>query len=1281
MPAELLNNRYRLEAEIGRGGMGSVYRAHDTLLDRSVAVKVLTEADVGSPGRQRLLREAKAAARLNHPNIVSVYDAGTSDGVGFVVMEYVEGTSLHKLRPQGIGEIVSVALQVATALDHAHSHSIIHRDLKPENVMVTPDGTAKLMDFGLARSIASRVTTEGNITGTVFYLSPEQALGQPVDGRADLYSLGVMLYELTAGRLPFVADDPLAIISQHLHAPPVPPSTYNEQIPPLLEALILSLMGKVPEDRPASAADVIRTLQQVVGPSAKAEPSEGQSLLDRVVRGRLVGRAQELSEARMLWQQAASGEARVLLISGEPGIGKTRLARELASQVAVTGGIVLSGECYAEGSAPFAPMGQVIHQAVDRLSGDGSALSEFVLSDLIRLAPSLKNRYPNVPPNPTLEPQAEQQQLCEAVMVLFTSLSQKAPVLLVIEDAHWADGGTLSLLRHLTHRAHTPDLHLLTVLTYREVELDEARALHDMLQELNRERLATRLKLPRLTREQTGEMLAVMFQREITPEFLDGIYRETEGNPFFVEEVCKALIDQGKLFRDHGRWERGVSVEELDIPQNLKVAIRSRVSGLPEKAQEVLRRASIIGREFDWGILKEISDLDEDTLIDALESAEKAQLIEEVHRPGRPHPGTAQRFAFVHALVQLALQESVIGLRRQRLHGRVAAALERLHPDELDVMAPRLGRHFAEAGEWDKAVRYLLVAGDRAMMLFAYTEAVDSYTEALTILKERKEYEQAARTAMKLGLAHHTIFNFKESRQAYQEGFALWQRPATESATELSPAPHAFRMTWQDLFTLDPSLAHWSQECFVIANLFSGLVEQTPEMDIIPDGARAWEVLEGGRKYIFHLRNDLHWSDGVPLTAHDFELSCKRTLDPQLHSHIANYLEGIRGARAFHAGEVPTADEVGVKAVDDLTLTVELERPAGYFLRLIAMLYPVPRHVVEKYGAAWTDPANIVTNGPFGLETWKPGERLDLERNPTYHGRFPGNLQRVELRLVSRPDWPRTLERYEADAEDLIEPPPEEIDRARYRHPGEYVQTPVAGTGFVLFDTTKPPFDDPRVRQAFAQSLDRGTMADVNLHGYFSPGTGGVVPPGVPGHSPDIGLPLDVERAKRLLAESGFPGGRGFPAVQFGVPVFRLGAGEFIQSQWRANLGVEVGLQEMPWREYTVGVIEAPPPIYAVGWIADYPDPDNILRLGLGAYMMLRPGEEFLRRVAEAGQSTNQEERTAMYQEADRLLVQQALAVPLFYVRNHYLIKPWVKRYPASPVRECFWNDVVLEAH
>jgi serine/threonine protein kinase len=304
----LFNERYRLDAEIGRGGMGVVYRAHDTLLERHVAIKVMSAAALGTEGRARLLHEARAVAQLNHPNIISVHDAGESEGSSFIIMELLEGESLFERRPDSLDEILSIARQICRALEHAHTNGIVHRDLKPENVLLTPDGTAKLTDFGLARSVASRLTSEGTIVGTVFYLAPELALGQDFDGRADLYALGVMLYELTTGRLPFAADDPVAVISQHLHAPVVPPRAKNDQIPPALDALVVRLLSKDPAHRPASAAEVLHILDSPDMLDREAAPAEEPSVLERIERGRLVGRERELQAARAMWSKALSGQ-------------------------------------------------------------------------------------------------------------------------------------------------------------------------------------------------------------------------------------------------------------------------------------------------------------------------------------------------------------------------------------------------------------------------------------------------------------------------------------------------------------------------------------------------------------------------------------------------------------------------------------------------------------------------------------------------------------------------------------------------------------------------------------------------------------------------------------------------------------------------------------------------------------------------------------------------------------------------------------------------------------
>ena len=261
---------------------------------------------------------------------------------------------------------------------------------------------------------------------------------------------------------------------------------------------------------------------------------------------------------RALWSRAASGETQVLLVSGEAGIGKTRLVHELALLAEASGASVLIGRCAAEGDVPYAPIAQIIRLAFDRRDQARGTLPAYILADLLALAPQLRPRYPDVPSNPRLAPAFERQRVFDSFVTWCELLAHQAPVLLVVEDVHWADSGTLSLLHHLARR--TGDARLLLAMTYRdtEVELVEDRGLQGVLLDLNRERLATALKLGRLNREQTRDLATMLLapDRAIRPEVLDSIYRETEGNPFFVEEVCKALIEEGQLDEADGAGRR-----------------------------------------------------------------------------------------------------------------------------------------------------------------------------------------------------------------------------------------------------------------------------------------------------------------------------------------------------------------------------------------------------------------------------------------------------------------------------------------------------------------------------------------------------------------------------------------------------------------------------------------------------------------------------------------------------------------------------------------------------
>ena len=295
MAQKVFTGRYQILSHLARGGMAEVYLARDLLLDRKVALKVLFEAFAADRSFvERFRREARAAANLNHPGIVAVYDWGEDGGTYFIVMEYVEGRTLYDILategPLMPDRAAEIGADIATALAFAHSRGVVHRDVKPGNVLITPTGVVKVADFGIARAgdPEERLTRTGSVLGTATYFSPEQASGQAIDARSDIYSLGVVLYEMLAGRPPFVGDNPVSIAYQHVRESPPPPSAFNPDVPPDLSQVVAKAMAKNPANRYRSAeelaADLTRFRQRrpVLAEPLMAEPV----LVEETVRER-----------------------------------------------------------------------------------------------------------------------------------------------------------------------------------------------------------------------------------------------------------------------------------------------------------------------------------------------------------------------------------------------------------------------------------------------------------------------------------------------------------------------------------------------------------------------------------------------------------------------------------------------------------------------------------------------------------------------------------------------------------------------------------------------------------------------------------------------------------------------------------------------------------------------------------------------------------------------------------------------------------------------------------
>ena len=745
-PGIVLRQRYRLDSEIGRGGMGIVYRATDLELKRQVAVKVLSEA--ASPeARERLIREARAAAALNHPHIISVHDVGEEQGIPFFVMELVLGPSLAKAPPVELSRIVEIASQICTALEHAHKNKIVHRDLKPDNVLLSAAGNAasiKLADLGLALpGYGTRISRAGLIVGTASYMAPEQALGQTVDGRTDLYALGVLLYKLTTGRLPFAGDNPLAVVSQHVHAPVVPPRVLRSDLPRKLESVILRLLEKKPADRFATAGETSAALADSLESPETADDGDAAAtlaILDALSRGRLVGRVAELAEARELWRHAREGHGHAVLLSGEPGAGKTRLAREVTIQAAVDGAVVLSGGCYEyEATTPYLPFVEAFRRWL-REQKDDSAIRT-LLGDLApqiaKLAPELDARLGPFPARPELPPHEERLLFFDAVAQVFSNLAQEHGLLFFVDDLHWADRGTLWLLGHLMRQ--TREQRVLIVGCYRETELDRAHPLAKALVDWNRERLSTRITLHRFDATETSAQLSALLGENISAEFGYAVHRETEGNPFFIEEVLKALIEQGSVRRESGRWKR-CDIGDLVIPQSVKEAIGNRLDRVSEESNEALRAAAVLGKTFGFEELKATAgNTSEDALLDALDEAVNAQLIA---------AESGDSFGFTHDKIREVLYEELNPIRRRRLHRNAAEGLER-HCGPSGCAVERLAYHYVQAGDYEHGLPYAKKAAIEAERVFAIDEAIAAYSrardcaEALGLVDEQLAQEEA----------------------------------------------------------------------------------------------------------------------------------------------------------------------------------------------------------------------------------------------------------------------------------------------------------------------------------------------------------------------------------------------------------------------------------------------------------------------------------------------------------------------------------------------------------
>lgn len=677
-------SHYEILEKLGEGGMGVVYKAKDTRLERTVAIKLpspqIIETDAG---KIRFDREAKAAAALDHPNICTIHEIDRIGAQTFIVMAYIDGQSLdQKIEsgPLALNEALGIAIQVAEGLREAHEKGVIHRDIKSANIMMNARGQAKIMDFGLARfGGRTRVTKEAAIMGTVDYMSPEQAGGHSViDHRTDIWSLGVVLYEMLTCRLPFIATYDAAVIHRILYEAPDRLDDSESEIPSSLELTIQKMLQKDPAARYQDMSALIGDLESVQSRPAlpptimltegsevlteELEPAPLPPLLAGIERSGFVGRHEELAQLWNRWGQACKGQHQLFFLAGEPGIGKSRLVAEFAGSAHAGGATVLLGGVEEGTGFPYQPFVEALRHYVSVCPA--SVLAEQTSTfgaELTRVIPELNQRLPNLPVLPPPQGDSERYRLFDAFAGLLVRACSSQPIILILEDLHWAEKETLLLLKHIVRStAQSP---LFIVATYRDTEMSRTHPLNRTLSDLHRGRRFQKISLTGLDEKEVGDMIDAWVGRDAPPDVIRGVYEQTGGNPFFVEEILLYLIDTGAIYEKDGRCLADVPVDQMGIPEEVKQTIRMRLARLSDECDSMLTIAAVIGREFGLDALARASNLSEDRLLELLEEASAARMIKVV-------PHFVGRYTFCHVLIHETLYEDLTTTRRVRLHGQ-----------------------------------------------------------------------------------------------------------------------------------------------------------------------------------------------------------------------------------------------------------------------------------------------------------------------------------------------------------------------------------------------------------------------------------------------------------------------------------------------------------------------------------------------------------------------------------------------------------------------------------
>jgi Nif-specific regulatory protein len=766
-PALQLPPRYQIRAILKETAATCVYRVFDSADGSDEAIKILRH-ELSEP--QQLLRfktEFSTLASLEHESIVKVREYGLlNERFPYFTMEYFAGKKISEyFDGHSWAALYDAVLQIASALHHIHHLGIIHLDLKPSNILVDERSKAKIMDFGVA--VESRRVLDRQIRGSLHYMPPEVLKQDRVDSRADLYALGMTLYETVTGALPGYGRPSIEVIRMHLDEEIRPPSSINPRVPPELEQIIMKLLEKDPRHRYASAAALLHAVAVAAGKKADA----GEMLVGRgeLFAAPLIGRRSEVMQLASMIDEARAGRGNGVIVAGAEGMGKSRIVRDATLRAQLEGARVFCGRCPINRKTIYAPFVEIFQQMVMAVNPDADVSGEIRrLMRPVVLAAQGEEATPETGQKYRLF-----NRIVQAMQDMYGFLSASAPggessaspLILVIEDVQWADPSTAELFSFLIGEAKQNRLVVIGTMT---IDSSAEAATEPAAHLAEWERRAREGTFPIIRVEALSEPLirehlqSLLGEENIPEDLVRWTLWESAGSPLIVRRVVDYLIAHGYLHWEVDGWVAEMDrIEGLRIPGGAASILMERVEALAPQHRELLEAAAVFGESSGVDLLTSVTSASQEDAYRTLREVVALGLLDE------SNDGKTIVFPQIH--LREAVYNAMTERHRTEMHQRVAGALEPVLNAGSTQLLGQVAFHYARAGDDSKGVRYSVEAGDMAMRTIAHHGATDFYRSALELMDlAGAEEVRKSEVREKLADAYHRSGDYRGAVQAYQ---------------------------------------------------------------------------------------------------------------------------------------------------------------------------------------------------------------------------------------------------------------------------------------------------------------------------------------------------------------------------------------------------------------------------------------------------------------------------------------------------------------------------------